>query len=87
MSNDSQTTEGSFLITEPIPTKPMPGYKTTEFWMTLGVNIISSTMAFIGEIDATWAVVVMGILNALYILLRSTLKSHQVTAASTSIIE
>lgn len=86
MSEESQN-ESPFLIPEPIPASPAPGYKTTEFWMTLAVNLISSTMAFLGEINATWAVVVMGILNALYILLRSTLKSHQVTASSNSIIE
>lgn len=87
MSNDLKTTEGSFIIPEPIPATPAPGYKTTEFWMTLGVNLISAAMAFLGEIDATWAIVVMGILNALYVLLRSTLKSHQVTASSNQIIE
>lgn len=67
----------------PIPPAPVPGYKTTEFWLTLAATLIAAAMGFLGEINATWAVVAMTLLNALYTLLRSTLKSHQVKVAAT----
>lgn len=60
------------MNTKPNPT---PGYKTTEFWLTLGLSLIAAAMAFLETIDTTWAVIAVTILNSIYTLARMGTKA------------
>lgn len=73
----------SLVLPEPIPAAPVPGIRTTEFWLTLLATILPFILAVLGEIDARWAVGTATVLNTLYQVLRSALKTHQVKVAAT----
>jgi len=56
-------------------TTPTPGYKTTEFWLTLLANLVLAASSYLQTIDATWAVVAVTILNSIYALSRMGTKA------------
>ncbi len=56
-------------------TTPTPGYKTTEFWMTLLANLVLAASTYLQTIDATWAVIAVTILNSIYALSRMGTKA------------
>jgi hypothetical protein len=61
---------------------PVPGYKTTEFWLTLAATLVAAALAFLDKIDAPWAVVAIAVLNGLYALLRTATKHNYTATAS-----
>ena len=54
---------------------PTPGYRTTEFWLTLTLNILAAVLAYLQTIDATWAVISCTVLNSIYTLARMGTKA------------
>ena len=54
---------------------PKPGYKTTEFWLALLVNILAGALAYLKTIDATWAVIAVTIVSSIYSLARMGTKA------------
>lgn len=53
-----------------------PGYKTTEFWLTVLSNLITIAGALQGVIDGKTAAVVLAVLNGLYNLVRGLAKAN-----------
>lgn len=58
-----------------------PGYRTTEFWLTIAANVLAAVLAYLQTIDATWAIVSVSILNGLYALVRSGVKGAAIRQA------
>lgn len=70
------------LSAAPPVTPPVPGYKTTEFWLTLAATLVAASLAYLDKIDAPWAVVTVAILNGLYAVLRTATKHNYVQVAA-----
>lgn len=51
------------------------GIVTTEFWLVLVANIITTALASLEKIDTPWAVIAITILTGLYALLRAAIKN------------
>lgn len=62
--------------TSPPPKKP--GIKTTEFWLVLGVNLITPAMAAFEKVEGTTAALIMAGLTGLYAMLRGSLKNLEI---------
>ena len=60
-----------------------PGWKTSEFWMTMATNVIAVVGALGKFIPAEASAVVMAIANAVYSISRSITKVNAPTAAAT----
>ena len=54
-----------------------PGYKTTEFWLTLGASLAAAALVHFQNADGTVAIVTTAVLTAVYALLRASLKAKQ----------
>lgn len=63
-----------------------PGYKTTEFWLTLLLNIVAGALAYLEQLDATWAVVSVSILNSIYVLIRGAVKNGAARSGALSLL-
>lgn len=57
-------------------TNVKPGYKTTEFWITVISNLITIVGAVQGMIDPKIAAIILAVLNGLYNLMRGLVKSN-----------
>ena len=53
------------------------GQRTTEFWLTMLVNVALLAAALLGKIEAEWAVVAAAIANGIYTAGRNYLKGRQ----------
>lgn len=53
-----------------------PGYKTTEFWLTVITNIVTVIGAIKGLIPANVATIALTVLNAIYGVIRTLAKSN-----------
>lgn len=56
-----------------------PGYKTTEFWLTLITNAITTLGAVKGAINPNTAAIVLASLNGIYGVLRTVAKQPDQT--------
>ena len=54
-----------------------PGWKTTEFWLTLMVHAGGAALTIMGQIEAVWAVGASAVVQSLYTWGRSYLKTHE----------
>ncbi len=54
-----------------------PGYKTTEFWLTVATNLAAILCAFAGTLPPEKAAVCMAISNGIYAAARGLAKSQQ----------
>jgi len=52
-----------------------PGYKTTEFWLSLAAVMLAAALSYLQSIPAEWAVISASVVSIVYTLLRSSLKS------------
>jgi hypothetical protein len=52
-----------------------PGYKTTEFWLSLSAVMLSAALGYLQTQDANWAVVSASVVSIIYTLVRSSLKN------------
>jgi uncharacterized MnhB-related membrane protein len=62
-----------------------PGWKTTEFWLTVVANIVIVIGALKDVIPANVATIAITILSAVYTLLRSILKNPDIADITTLI--
>lgn len=51
-----------------------PGVRTTEFWLTVSVVVVSTLLAVFDAIDAQWAVTASTVAGAVYAGLRTAAK-------------
>jgi hypothetical protein len=52
-----------------------PGYKTTEFWLSLGAAATAGGMGYLQTIQAPWAVISVTVISTLYTLMRTATKN------------
>ncbi len=64
-------------MADPIPVVPTikPGIKTTEFALTVFLNLVLIGMAFIGMVPASWAAIILAVVNSIYNILRAIIKN------------
>lgn len=56
-----------------------PGYRTTEFWMTVATNLIAIIGTLKGVIPEDKAAIALAIANGVYAIARSLVKSGETT--------
>jgi len=56
-----------------------PGYRTTEFWLTLVSNVASVLAMVSGVLPPKYGVPVMAVSNMLYAILRTLVKEPNIT--------
>lgn len=54
-----------------------PGYKTTEFWLSLACAVMAGALGYLETLSATWAVVAVAIISCVYTIMRNALKARQ----------
>lgn len=54
-----------------------PGYKTTEFWLSLAAACIAGGLGYLETISAPWAVASVTVISGIYAVLRAALKAKQ----------
>ncbi len=54
-----------------------PGYKTTEFWLSLLAAGIAGGLSYLQGINAPWAIGAVTIISGLYAMLRASLKAKE----------
>jgi hypothetical protein len=57
-----------------------PGWKTSEFYLTVLSNLIAIAGALNGVLDPKTAAIIMAVLNGLYTTLRTVAKTGETTA-------
>lgn len=53
-----------------------PGYKTTEFWLSLGCAVMAGALGYLETLSATWAVVSVAVISCVYTIMRHALKAR-----------
>lgn len=56
-----------------------PGWKTSEFWLTAITNVIGVVGALKGIIPANYATIALTVLNSVYAIVRSFVKTSDPT--------
>lgn len=56
-----------------------PGYKTTEFWLTLATNVAAVTAMSADWLPPKYGIVAMAVSNGLYAVLRTLAKEPAIT--------
>ena len=51
-----------------------PGWKSTEFWMTVGFHFSAVLLVVLGLFDAPWAISTMGVVQYIYTYTRGRVK-------------
>ena len=59
----------------PVVTAVKPGIKTTEFALTIFMNLLTIGMTFIGMIPPAWATIVLAVVNSIYTIMRAVIKN------------
>lgn len=53
-----------------------PGYKTTEFWLTLGVVVVGAVLTHAETVPGAYGYLAMAVLAGIYTFLRAALKGQ-----------
>jgi hypothetical protein len=53
-----------------------PGYKTTEFWLTLGVVVVGAVLTHAETVPGSYGYLAMAVLAGIYTFLRAALKGQ-----------
>jgi hypothetical protein len=56
---------------------PKPGYKTTEFWLTIFAIAAPTIEAIAGNLPAQWAAIASGVATGMYAFSRGLAKSRE----------
>lgn len=56
-------------------TEIKPGYRTTEFWLTLGASLATAALTHAEQVSGTAGVVAVAVLTAIYTILRAAAKA------------
>ncbi len=67
-----------------------PGIKTTEFALTVFLNLVTIAMTFIGMVPASWATIILAVVNSIYTIMRAIIKNgdpaYQVPALPAGVV-
>lgn len=53
------------------------GWKTSEFWVTLGVHVTGAALVILGQVEAQWAVGASAVAQAVYTWSRAHVKGAE----------
>lgn len=63
------------------------GLQSTEFWGKVAVQVLALVLMVLHQVDASWAVGAIAVLEAIYTVLRSVLKAQAATAQAGPLTE
>jgi hypothetical protein len=72
--NTTNPNGSNISVVESTTQPPKRGVATTEFWLVLSANLITTTLAALEKMDAQWATLTVTILTAIYALIRALIK-------------